>query len=429
MSSSPLIWISSTPTSTWEHKAVQQRTAQPVNLRLTGQRMQTVRGFGGCFNELGWQALSWLTPEQRQSALANLFDPQDGCAFTFCRIPIGASDFALDWYSLNEVTGDYGMEKFSIERDRQMLIPYIRAAQAIQPNLTFFASPWSPPTWMKNPPVYNYGRLSDDERTLSAYALYMVKFVQAYRAEGIPVVQIHPQNEVVADQKFSSCVWKPELLAKFIREYLGPLFERSDSDCDIWLGTINSGDYNAWAASILGCNENQRYIKGIGFQYDGKHAIQRAHMAFPETELLMTESESGSSANSWTEALYQYELMHHYFLNGVSGYIYWNMALPDGGLSTWGWPQNSLLTVTPAGELIYQPEYYLMKHFSAFVKPGATLLGVTGPWAGNALVFENPDGGKIVLVANTQEIVRLFTFDGFSADLPPQSINTILLKN
>ncbi len=144
-----------------------------------------IDGFGGCFNELGYQALSHLTEDERNQILDALFFNNGDCRFSICRLPIGASDYALEWYSLNDTPEDYDMRDFSIERDKKYIIPYIREALKRNPDLKLFASPWSPPTWMKHPKAYNYGTLRWEPKVLEAYALYFVKFVQAYEQEGI----------------------------------------------------------------------------------------------------------------------------------------------------------------------------------------------------------------------------------------------------
>ena len=131
------------------------------------------------------------------------------------------------------------LEKFSIDHDKQTLIPYIKNAQKYQSDLELFASPWSPPTWMKFPKVYNFGRIVMDSDNLQAYADYFVKYVQAYEKQGISINRICPQNEVFADQKFPSCIWSSEDLRTFIRDYLGPTFEKNGLDTDIFLGTLN----------------------------------------------------------------------------------------------------------------------------------------------------------------------------------------------
>ncbi|MNJ64732.1 O-Glycosyl hydrolase family 30 [compost metagenome] len=116
---------------------------------------------------------------------------------------------------------------------------------------------------------------------------------------------------------------------------------------------------------------------------------------------MQTENECGDGKNSWEYAHYVFNLYKHYFSNGVNSYIYWNMILEPGGRSTWGWTQNAMISIDPdTKQAVYNPEYYVMRHFSQFVQPGATRLGVKGTSAGNALAFQNPDGGRIIVLAN-----------------------------
>src|SRR5205085_2445695 len=151
-------WIATSSTAPWCEKTLQPTWAS-AQLSVTDRRQQTIDGFGGCFNEIGWQVLEALSEDRRTQILHDLFDPATGCGYRLCRVPIGANDYALEWYSHNEYGGDLAMEHFSIARDHRYLIPYVRAALSIQPDLRLFASPWSPPTWMKQPRVYNHGLL------------------------------------------------------------------------------------------------------------------------------------------------------------------------------------------------------------------------------------------------------------------------------
>ncbi|KRG15720.1 glycosyl hydrolase [Virgibacillus soli] len=436
-------WISSTADQTWQPKSDIKATSDKSNLALTGEKFQLVDGFGGCFNELSWKALQELTDEERENVFHSLFHPGGEQKFSICRIPIGASDYALDWYSLNETDEDYAMEHFTIERDKKHLIPYIKEALKYNPNLVFFASPWSPPTWMKTPKAYNYGTLRWEEDVLSAYALYFVKFVQAYQEEGITIHQIHVQNEVVADQKFPSCVWTGEQLRDFIRDYLGPAFDKHGLDTEIWLGTINApepweeltnkttSDFDVYANIVLSDPDANQYITGVGYQWAGKYAIQRTRASYPDKKYMQTENECGDGTNTWDYAKYVFNLYQHYFTNGVNSYIYWNMALPPKGRSTWGWEQNSLITVDPATKArINNPEYFVMKHFSHYIIPGAVRLGLTGPWTGNALAFKNPDNSIVLIIANPFKDERILHFQDsettYQFALKPESFNTII---
>jgi len=431
-----------------EQNAWQQRTYEKgegvANLTFTGQRFQQVEGFGGCFNELGYLALEHLDQEKRQQLMHALFHPEGEHRFVICRLPIGASDYAQQWYSHNEHDGDYAMEHFSIERDFKYLIPYIREALSYNPDLKLFASPWSPPTWMKTSKAYNYGTLRWEPGILKAYALYFVKFVQAYREEGITIHQIHVQNEVIADQKFPSCVWTGEQLREFIADYLGPAFEEHGLDTEIWLGTINAPDpweelikkkttdFDDYAAVVLSDPRAYRHIKGVGYQWAGKHAIQRTVASYPELRYMQTENECGDGLNSWGYARYVYNLFQHYFANGVNAYIYWNMTLEPKGRSTWGWEQNSMATAEPdSGQLTLNPEYYVMKHYARYVVPGAYRIGLAGPWTGKATAFRNPDGSIAVIVNNpfTDSRELNLEHDGQTLrfELTAGSFNTIVI--
>jgi glucosylceramidase len=423
-------WVATTryPEEKWLGCPVSPKVGR-ANLALTGSKHQAIQGFGGCFNELGWIALRSLTPAERAKVLRELFHPTEGCRFSLCRLPIGASDYAADWYSHNETPGDFAMREFSIARDREHLLSYIKSALKFRKDLKLFASPWSPPTWMKRPEVYNYGTFIMERRYLDAYALYFRRFVEAYRKEGVTVHQIHPQNEPLADQKFPSCLWTGRDMARFIGQHLGPALERASPDCEIWLGTLNTDDFNGWPRTVLSDPEAARYVRGVGLQWAGKGQAKLIHETFPGLPLMQTENECGDGQNTWEYAEYVFRLIRHYLGNGVGAYVYWNMVLEEEGRSTWGWKQNSMITVLPEWKMaLFNPELYVMKHFSHFVDPGAVRLGLCGEWTGNALAFENPDGAVVLVVHNPFDKAQTLGFDGrFRAKLAPRSFNTFVV--
>ncbi len=171
-----------------------------------------------------------------------------------------------------------------------------------------------------------------------------------------------------------------------------------------------------------------------GYQWAGKYALQQTQAAYPEVPLMQTESECGDGANTWLYAQYIFELMWHYFTNGISAYIYWNMVLPPGGQSTWGWKQNSMMTIDPALKSVrLNPEYYLMKHFSHTVDAGAVRLGLSGIWAANALAFENPDQSISLIITNPFNDVRQLPLNlgklSFTTKLAPASFNTFVISS
>lgn len=297
---------------------------------------------------------------------------------------------------------------------------------------------------MKFPKAYNYGTLRWEKEILEAYALYFVRFVKAYAEEGITIHQIHVQNEVVADQKFPSCVWTGEQLREFIRDYLGPAFAQHGLETEIWLGTINAPEpwdewlkqkdssFDAYAHTVLSDPEAYKYVKGVGYQWAGKYGIQRTVQAYPELRYMQTENECGDGENTWFYAKYVFNLYQHYFTNGVNAYIYWNMVLQPKGRSTWGWEQNAMLTVDPDGpKAVQNPEFYVMKHFSYFVPPGSRRIGLKGRWSGNGIAFETPEGRRVLVIANPFQEERTIELScegsQYKLGLAAESFNTILL--
>jgi glucosylceramidase len=282
---------------------------------------------------------------------------------------------------------------------------------------------------MKFPAVYNYGRLIQTKENLDAYALYFKKYLDAYRAEGVNIPQLHVQNEIHADQKFPSCLWSGEELANFIVHHLSPML---DGQTEIWFGTVNGPEkdtetrHRQFLARAMQEEGFAEAIGGVSYQWAGKFGITQAAEDYPALNTVNSEMECGDGENSWEYALYSYEMMHHYFRFGARACVYWNMALPKDSISTWGWKQNSLVSVAD-GEYTFTPEFYLIKHFSAFVKEGAVMLSTEGDGSSCVTAFENPDGSCVAVVMNPFDFEKTLTLNGKSYALAPRSFHTILL--
>lgn len=416
-------------------------------LEMTDQIKQTVKGFGGCFNEISWDILKKLDEDKRKEILDNLFT-EEGLNFSIGRLPIGASDYALEWHSYDEMANDYELKNFTIKRDEEYLLPYVKEALKRNKDISFFASPWSPPTWMKTKKAYNFGTLIWEEKNLNAYAEYFVKYIREYEKAGVKIEQIHIQNEPHADQKFPSCMWTGKEMRDFIKNHIGPVFKENKLDTEIWLGTINgpfvdfqipgysapfSQFYDQCVNTVLSDKEARKYISGAGFQWGGKHVIEQVELSYPEIRLMQTENECGDGKNTWEHAEYVFGLFWHYFTHNVESYVYWNMVLPKGGVSTWGWEQNTMITIDPeTKEVQYEPEFYIMKHFSNFVKPSAKRILAKGHWSSNSVIFKNPDDEIIAIVGNAMDNDREFTFKyedvSFSTIIKAHSINTFCVQ-
>jgi glucosylceramidase len=466
-------WISTSETERWVNQKspafVQSAQQTDVEIRLDKPH-QTIEGFGACFNELGWTSLSLLSEKDRQDILEELFEPNKGANFTIGRMPIGANDFSRNWYSYNETENDFEMKNFSIQNDYETLIPFIKNAQKYNPSLTLWASPWSPPSWMKynkhyasrpvpdvtNWPAERLKKMRDswgmdfrgisnglkpelaikegrdgfiqEEKYFKAYSLYFSKFIDAYRAEGIPISMVMPQNEFNSDQVFPSCTWKASSLVNFI-SYLGP--EMKAKNVDVFIGTMERGK-EALIDTLLTDPRSKPFITGAGFQWAGKDAIAAVHKKYPELPLYQTEQECGNGYNDWAYAVYAWGLMKHYLMNGVEAYQYWNISLNEGGVSTWGWHQNSLVVVDPSTKgYRYTNEFYLMKHLSHFVKPNAKRVTTEGAFS-DLLAFENPDKSIAILIhneTNTLKSVSIKVGDKtIKPELKPNTFNTFLIN-
>ncbi|RZM25445.1 MAG: beta-glycosidase, partial [Pedobacter sp.] len=211
--------------------------------------------------------------------------------------------------------------------------------------------------------------------------------------------------------------------------YLGP--EMDKLGVSVFMGTVEKGNPKL-VDSVLNAAESGKYIKGAGFQWDGKLAIPTIHAEHPALTVYQTEHECGNGLNDWAYAKYSWTLLDHYLKNGVTAYQYWNLSLPVGGKSTWGWYQNSLITVDQTNKTYtWNNEYYLMKHFSHYVQPGAAYLKGS-PDEKNVIAFENPDKSIAVIVyndSNADKTIRIKIGDHTIAPLfKAESFNTLLFK-
>lgn len=428
-----MVWISSTENELWSTNNRLSKDAADTDSKILIEKPigKPLYGWGCCISEICAKAVLELAEDKQNAIFDELFG-KEHCGFDYCRLSIGANDFAESWYSYDETEGDYAMEHFSIDRDRKYILPAIREAQKRSSELHFFASPWSPPTWMKFPKVCNYGRLVETDDNLKAYARYFRRYLEEYAKNGIRIEQICFQNEFISDQKFPSCLWSPALIEKFLDGYL---IDEIGDLAEIWFGTYNGPEtdarasytrYYQYVGSVMQNKKCREHIKGIAFQWAGKFAIAQAAEDYPEVAFIHSEGECGDGNNTWDYAMYTYEMYHHYFKNGARANVYWNMALDNDGLSSWGWRQNSLISVKN-GEYRYNPEFYLVKHFAKFVKRGAVMLATTGDFSSNTTVFENADGSRVAVIVNPFGFEKTVSLENTSYTLKPRSFNTIVL--
>jgi len=453
---SKIRWVVTTEDSPWvEQESVDTGplTGVPSAIVQLNDPQQTIEGFGASFNEFGWDALTLLSEADRDDVMRSFFEPGAGLNLSLCRMPVAANDFSRDWYSYDETPEDFALENFSIANDFDTLIPFIRAAKEYQPQLGLWASPWSPPTWMKRNGHYagqqpsplmgnvenglrddqvqaeNTDTFIQDDRHFDAYARYFGKFIDAYAEQGISIGMVMPQNEFNSAQVFPSCTWTPEGLARFIT-HLGP--EMAKRDVEVFIGTLERPNERQ-AEAILEDAEAAKYVRGVGVQWAGKGAVAYLHRNRPDLRIYQSEQECGDGLNDWRYARYAWSLMRHYMTHGASAYMYWNMALLEGGVSRWGWAQNSLVVVDPQTKTYrFSHEFQVLRHVSHFVETGARALP-TFSFMGydNQIAFANPDGSIVLVVQNDMRVplhYRVVVGERvLEVDLAADSFNTFVV--
>lgn len=436
---------------------------------------QTWEGFGGAFSELGWQYLAVLGENDRNHALELLFG-DDYARFNMGRIPIGANDYSVARYTLNETAGDTEMAHFSVDRDLENLIPYVRAAAAIRPNIHFWASPWTPPTWMKNGPFYkdgvdaasrfDGGTMKEDSETLRAYAGYFVKFVQQYAELGIRIETVAPQNEPSYGhdtQAHPSCAWAPTTYARFVGQFLGPALEAAELDTRIMLGTLSrNGEISDvdFLDAVMSDDRAKSYVKVVGAQWgmlDRMASAKPSALPLWQTEHMggncpftgvsrcktVTAVDKASPApNDHDYAVESWNNLHDWIGQaGVSSYTAWNMVLDSLGAgidsnSNVVWHQNALLVVNTAlPALTVTPTYHVFRHISHYVEPGARVAAAAtadGSSLGlSALAFKNPSGALVTVLFNAgQTKTAIVAAHGklFSFEMPGNGWATLVLQ-
>jgi glucosylceramidase len=470
--------LSSPPVSVWvttadgqqkltEQAPVAFSATPPTDLTVTvdpTRRFQTMTGFGGSITDSSAAVLSSLSPAAREAALQLLFDPATGDGLDFLRQPMGASDFVTTGdYTYDDLPPgqtDYLQQHFSIAHDEAQILPLLRAAERINPRLTIMATPWSPPAWMKTSGSLIGGRLIDDPKIYFSYALYLVKFLLAYRAQGVRVdaitVQNEPQNRNPAGYPGTDL---PSVQEEKVIEDLGPMLRAAGLHTKIlaydhnWSEHPNdvastppdeTADINHYPQQVLS-SPAARWVSGVSFHcyYGDPSAMTALHAQFPDVGIYQTEcsgSQSSNPANTFSDTLkwHARNLEIGSTRNWSQTVVNWNVALdPSGGPHVGGCSTcTGILTVGPGDTVTPNAEFYALGHLSRFVQPGAvriasTSFGTTG-WNGQIMdvAFVNPDGSTVLVAHNENDSPRSFAVSenrqSFAYTLPGDSLATFV---
>lgn len=387
----------------------EQTSPAPVNgpakvSVLANERVlfQTHLGFGGAFTEAAAHTFYKLSEKNREAFLRACFDPRDGNGYTLCRTHINSCDFALGNYASVEQEGDTDLKTFSLDRERKEILPMIKSALAATgEKILLFASPWSPPAWMKTTGLKKEYR--------GAWAEYYVRYIREMDAEGIAIWGITVQNEPAAVQPWDSCVYTAEEERDFVRDHLGPALERADlSHVKIIIWDHNRDVLVHRASVAYHDAEASRYIWGAGFHgyvADKFDNVRMLHDAWLDKHLLFTEGcqEGGPNTGEWALGERYARSIMNDLNRWTEGWVDWNLLLDEqGGLNhVRNFCSAPILADTQADTLLYQSSYYYIGHFSRFIRPGARLaLCATSSDSVETTAYLNPNGTLAVVVMN-----------------------------
>jgi glucosylceramidase len=401
---------------------------------------QTILGFGGAFTEASAVTFYKMDAETQAAVLKAYFDPKEGNAYSLCRTTINSCDFSEGNYTYDDVAGDSELNHFNIDHDRQALIPLIRAAtQAAGGQLTLFASPWSPPAWMKTNGDMNHGgKLLPQYRPV--WARFYVRYVQAYAAEGIPIWGLSVQNEPGATQTWDSCIYSAEEERDFVRDHLGPELTASGLGGVRLIVHDHNRDFVYQRAKVIYDDPKAaRYVWGAGFHwYVGDHFdnVQALHDAYPDKHLIFTEGcmEAGPHMGEWSQGERYARSMINDLNRWTEAWTDWNLLLDErGGPNHVGnYCAAPLIADTRVGTLkglTFQSSYAYIGQITRFVRPGAQrVMCISTLDELETTAFRNVDGTFAVVVMNRTdgELSFALCFGGQStpATAPAHSITT-----
>ena len=398
-------------------------TKAPLPLHIevdVGKRYQEMVGFGANISDASaWLIQHRLNDQQRKALMEDLFGKAPGVGFSFTRLTIGASDFSRSHYTLDDVPAgqtDYPLAQFSIAPMRADVLPLVKSALAINPQLRVMASPWSAPAWMKANDSLIQGALRPD--AYGAFAQYLGKFADAMEAEGVPLYAVTVQNEPHFEPKdYPGMRVDSAARAKLIGEHLGPLFARRAKPVRI-LDWDHNWDEPQAPLAVLADDKARPFVAGVAWHcYSGDVAAQsRVHDAYPDKETYFTECSGGEWKPHWRETLpwYMRNLILGTTRGWAKGVLMWNIALDENHGPHLGGCSNCRGVVTinsKTGEVTRNFDYYALAHASRFVRPGAhRIASTTGVDGLESVAFQNADDGSIVLIVlNGADTARRFS--------------------
>ena len=401
---------------------------------------QEMVGFGAAITDASaWLIQTRLSRAQRDQLMQELFSQTSGIGLSFTRLTIGASDFSRSHYSFDDVPPgrrDTALVHFSIDSNRAAVLPVVKRALAINPDLAIMASPWSAPAWMKTTGSLIKGTLRPD--AYDAFARYLERYVEAYAEEGVPIFALTVQNEPHFEpDDYPGMRLTPAHRAAFLKDHLGPLFQQSGIRTKI-LDWDHNWDEPQSPLAVLADSAARRYVAGVAWHcYNGDVSAQTpVHDAYPDKETYFTECSGGNWAPKWGDNLVWFTrtLIVGSTRGWAKGVLLWNLALDEshgphkGGCGDC----RGVVTINSStGEVTRNEEYYVLAHASRFVRPGARrIASSSGVDSLETVAFRNADDGtQVLIVVNSASTERSFAVRSggrsFQVTLPGGAVVTL----
>jgi glucosylceramidase len=429
-----------------EFKQAGQTVEREIYVFVNPSRtFQTFMGIGGAITDASAEVFAKLSDEKQKEIITAYYNQEKGIGYTLARTNINSCDFSSNSYTYIE-DGDKELKSFNIAHDKSFKIPMIKKAiQEAGGKLPLYASPWSPPAFMKsNNSMLQGGKLLPEYFT--SWATYYTKFIKAYEAENIPVWGISVQNEPLATQTWESCIYTAEEERDFLKNYLGPIMAKEGfANKKIIVWDHNRDLINERANTILGDPDAAKYVWGVGFHWYETWAggrqmyenIENVHESFPNVNLIFTEGCAErfkpDHYNFWPNGERYGDNMLNDFNNGVVAWTDWNILLDETG----GPNHKGNLCFAPVhadtktGEVSYTPAFYYIGHFSKFIRPGAKRVSaVCSRSALQVTSFLNTDGKMATIVMNSSDVAVDYKLkigsQVLEANSLPHSIQTLV---
>lgn len=439
---------------------------------LPNKKFQTITGFGGSFTESSAYLLNKLSKENRDMILEAYFG-ESGAKYSLTRTHMNSCDFSLTNYSYASVAGDKQLEHFSIEHDKADLIPMIRGAKEVSKDgFKILSSPWTAPPWMKDNNSFVGGKLLPEY--YDTWALFFSKYVEAYKAEGIDIWGFTVENEPLGnDNNWESMHFTAEEMTRFVKNHLGPQLKGEGQDIKILGYDQNRGEeLKKWADVMYENKASSEYYDGMAVHWYAStydyfpESLQYAHKKAPKKYLIQSEAcldglvpkwkddqwywSKEAMDWGWTWAPAEDKYLHPKYVpvfryardiigcmnNWVDGWIDWNMVLDKQGGPNWfkNWCGAPILVDPDQDEVYITPVYYVMAHFSKYIRPEAKRIGfVNSDKDLMVTAAQNPDGSIILVVLNQTSSAKSFDIlmgsKSASVSISAKALQTIVMTN